>query len=153
MVPEWRNCWATSLPTCAPSCASLFTLAAENSPSKAVRRLGDIRRFGTSRVCVACVRVLALVWSLWTCVLGTSGWRRARQGISTGNAHGGLSPWPLPLGAFVSFSDLSRGGYLARACRAEGSVPLCAWGSSDACGAAIRGCSLCCLGPGGACRL
>ena len=30
-------------------------------------------------------------------------------------------PWPLPMGASVSFSDLSRHGYLARACRA--SVP------------------------------
>ena len=74
---------------CAELCESLYTCGREfafesSAPSG--------RRFGTSRVCVACVRALELGWFLWTCVLGTSGWKRARQGISTGNAHGGLSP-------------------------------------------------------------
>ena len=59
-----------------------------------------------------------------TCVLGTLGWRA----FPPETHMVACLPWPLPMGASVSFSDLSRGGYFTRACRAEGSVPFCAWG-------------------------
>ena len=93
---------------CAELCESLYTCGHEfafesSAPSGRYPKIWDLPSMRRMRQSTG-----ARVVPIRTCVLGTSGWRRARQGISTGNAHGGLSPLASTHGRVCFFLGLGR---------------------------------------------